>query len=107
MSFRGAQRREKKQIPRFARDDNRQHFFNKLLSFFSYVLFLQRFDFGQETASAQASLVVGRHGDFWQFSAPATGFLLAGHRGAALCAEFFHQVMMAQLWCGVQRSTYA
>jgi hypothetical protein len=63
---------------------------------------LQRFDLGQETASAQTSLVARRHGDFWQFRAPAAGFLLAGHRGAALCAEFFHQAMMAQLRRGVQ-----
>ena len=64
---------------------------------------LQGFNFGQETVAAQTSLAVRWHRDFWQFRAPAAGFLLAGHCGAALCAEFFHQVMMAQLWGGVQR----
>jgi hypothetical protein len=66
-------------------------FFNKLLSVFSYVLLLQRFDFGKQAVPTQASLGIGGHrDDVRQFRAPAAGFLLAGHCGSALCAEFLH-----------------
>jgi hypothetical protein len=64
---------------------------------------VQRFDLGQQTIAAQAPFVAGRHRNMRQFRAPAAGFLLAVHRGSALCATGFHRAMMAQLRRGVQR----
>jgi len=76
------------------------------LRFFSFVWIFQRFDLGKQTIAAQALFVAVRHWDVRQFRAPASAFLLAGHRGTALCATFFHGAMMAQLRPAVQRCEY-
>src|SRR6266849_10245069 len=52
------------------------------LRFFSFAGLLHRFDLGKQTVPAHAPSVVGRHRDVRQFRAPASSFLLAGHRGS-------------------------
>jgi hypothetical protein len=64
---------------------------------FYFAGFLKGCDFGEQALAAQASFVPGGHRNVRQFRAPAARFLLAGHRGAALNTDFFHQLMMAQL----------
>jgi hypothetical protein len=63
---------------------------------FGFASFARGFDLRAETLFAEASLIIGRHGnDMWQFRAPAAAFRLAGHGSGALCALFFHSTMMA------------
>jgi hypothetical protein len=69
-----------------------------------FALFAQGCDLGAQTLFAEASLIIGRHGNnMRQFRAPAAAFRLAGHGSAALCASGFHWMMMEQLGRAVQR----
>jgi hypothetical protein len=75
----------------------------EILRLFGFASFAQGCDLGAQAFFAEASRPVGRHGnDMRQLRAPAAAFRLAGHRGAALCASFFHLKMMKQLCGGVQ-----
>jgi hypothetical protein len=75
----------------------------EILRLLGFRSFAQGCDPGAETLFAEASLIIGRHGNHMrQFCAPAAAFRLAGHGSAALCASFFHQKMMKQLGGGVQ-----
>jgi hypothetical protein len=68
---------------------------DEALGFFCFGGILQRFDLGEKTVPAKASLRIGGHWDFWQFRAPAAAFRLTGHHSSALCAAGFHRAMMA------------
>src|SRR5437879_4565710 len=76
------------------------------LRFFTFAGIFQRFDLGKQTIAAQAPFFASGHWDVRQFRAPTPSLLLAGHRGTALCAAFFHGAMMAQLRRAVQRCEF-